>query len=423
MKPPASPRTPIDITIDTLGGLGDGMIMHDGKPLFVPKSCAGDKLRVTVVHENHDGRYAMIDHILHPGPDRVDAPCAHYQECGGCTLQHLSDDAYRRFKTNLLHAALRRAGYDRTDAQVTFLPHASRRRVEFKVQRDAHGVRLALLPLRSHIPMAIDHCAVLDPHLQAMIAPLNEALSSLPWAQHIKSVSITLADNGIDMAIRICDSHSFSPPAADALLNGTGVSRLNVRDMNTMIYTSQRQPVTMSLGGYAVDLPPGAFLQATAQGQQLLTEFALNAVKNAGQVADLFCGIGTYSFPASRTAHVHAVELDTGMITNLRRTARHYHIHGLTGETRDLFKNPLNAKALTRFDAAIINPPRLGAKAQIEQLAQAQLPIIAMISCNPATFARDAQILTRAGYRMIQAVGIDQFVWNAHLEIAAVFIQ
>lgn len=348
-----------------------------------------------------------IEEILSPGPGRVAPPCPHFSVCGGCTLQQLVPEAYRTFKTRILHNALAAAGFPMPDAKVHFLPAASRRRVEFKVT--AEGT-LGLLPLRSHLPIAIGECLILEPELQSLIAPVNDWLPMQDHAQ-IKSIGLTAADSGVDMVV----AYRIPPSQGASELN---VARLTARLPDGSLKTlRQLAPVEMRLGKHTIPLPPDAFLQATREGQHLLTQAALEATAQAKSVADLFCGIGTYSIPLSDRARVHAVEMEAAMIENL--TLRH--LPNLTGERRDLFKNPLTPQELRRFDAAILNPPRLGAKMQCEQLAQSKVKTIVMISCNPATFARDAKILAKDGYQLESAFGVDQFVWSAHLEIAGVF--
>jgi len=428
-------NTIVDITIESLGGLGDGIGRLDGKPVFVPKSCVGDRLKIRVVHQNHDGFQATITEIIKPGIGRAVPPCPHFSQCGGCTLQQLAPPDYHAFKTRMLHSALIQAGFPLPNAKVTFLPAATRRRVEFKVTPDG---KLGLLPLRRHMPIPIDQCLVLEPRLQALIAPINEALAGME-TENIKSISLTAVDSGVDMVVTYftppleggagggvlsanvgvkVTPHPNPPPQGGRELCVPGIARITARLPDGTLQTlMQTAPVEMHLGNHTIILPPDAFLQATQEGQNLLTRAAMEATKSATFVVDLFCGIGTYSLPLSTFTKVHAVEIDGSMVQNLKRHA----IPNITAEQRDLFKNPLSANELNRFQAAILNPPRLGAKAQTEQLAQSNIHTIVMISCNPATFARDAKILGKAGFRLESAQGIDQFVWSGHLEIVAVF--
>jgi len=414
--------TPVMVTVESLGGLGDGIASYNGKPLFIPKSCAGDRLEVRIVHENHNGLQGVIERIISPGPERRDAPCPYFDRCGGCSLQQLVPVAYREFKTRMLHSALARAGFPSPDAQVVFLPAATRRRVEFKVSHEAGNIALSFHAPRSHTAIAIDQCLVLRPELQAMIAPVNRALSSYKAAKYLYAVSLTAADSGIDMLLTFKGCDIASLPPLDRIASELNLARICVRIAETQpIVAVQSTSVDMQLGDFLVPLPPDAFLQATREGQEQLTTAALKAAEGATSVIDLFCGIGTYSFPLSAQSAVHAIEGEAVMVAAIQKAAQKYGIRSLTAEARDLFKHPFTVQELARFDAAVINPPRTGAKAQTEALAQSAISSVAMISCNPATFARDAQILAAGGFSLVSAQGIDQFVWNQHLEIAALF--
>jgi len=414
----------IELEIESLGGLGDGIGQWQGKPVFVPKSVPGDRLRVRIVHENHDGRQGSITSIVQPGESRIAPPCAHFTLCGGCTLQQLASESYLAFKTRLLHAALAQGGFPSPDAPLISLPPASRRRVEFKIARDANGCGLGLLPLRSHRPIPIHSCLILEPELQALIAPLNRALSVFPPPDGLASLALTRADNLIDLLLTLKrgDASSLAPLAQHVLT--LGVSRVAARlPDGAIVILAEGEPVTLRLGDYAVPLPPATFLQATRRGQELLTQAACEAAANAKNIVDLFCGIGSYSFPLSASARVHAVEGDAAMVNAIKSAIARHAIPNLTAERRDLFKTPLSAGELSRFDAAILNPPRVGAKAQTQQLAQSTLRTVAMISCNPASFARDARALKTAGFTLKKAFGVDQFAWSPHLEMVGVFFR
>ena len=411
----------IDITVEMLGGLGDGIASYQGKQVFIPKACAGDRLEVDFVHENRDGIQASIKRVIDAGPQRQEAPCRYFDHCGGCTLQQLIPAAYQAFKTHMLHNALERAGFSNPKAEVLFMPPHSRRRVEFKVRHEGNNVALAFHDLRSHNATVIDECLLLVPKLQALIAPLNEQLSDLDFSQALYSVGLTKADHGIDMLLTLKNYDLSAVPSLEALAKALGIARISVRTPNEKaIIVASLQPVEMQLGDYAITLPPEAFLQATAEGQAELTRMALEATQSSSAVVDLFCGIGSYSFPLSHHVKTHAVELDESMVRTLKESIKRHALTNVSAQRRDLFKQPLTATELSTYAAAIINPPRLGAKAQCQQLAESQLKTVVMISCNPATFARDMLILKKAGFAMETVRAIDQFVWSQHLEIAAV---
>jgi len=403
------------LEITSLGGLGDGIGSLDGKPVFVPKACVGDVLEVRIIRENHDGLQAIINNIVTSGPDRVVPPCPHFTLCGGCKLQQLSAPAYRAFKTRMLHSALSYGGFEMADAEMVFVPAGARRRVEFTANYANGRVALGFNELRSNRPVSITNCMVLEPVLQTLFAPLCDVLSALSFAEDIKTVSLTVADNGVDMVI---ETKSTLPAWKGEF---AGIDRISIRHGDQLKTIHERVPVEMNLGNYAIALPPDSFLQATREGQAKLTEIVLESTKSTTSVVDLFCGIGTYSFGLSRFANTHAVEGDATMVQTMKTSITRHAIKTLTAEQRDLFKKPLTTQELARFDAAVINPPRIGAKAQTQALADSSINKIVMVSCNPATFSRDAKILKQAGFTLTRALGIDQFVYSPYLEIVAIF--
>ncbi len=405
-----------------MGGLGDGIATLDGKPLFIPKSCPGDVLDIRVAHATHESLRGDIVTVITPGPHRVPAPCAHFADCGGCVMQQYSTPSYREFKQRVFDLALKQSGCAPPKAEVLFLPAASRRRVEMQLHQGEKGVSFAFYALRSHRLVPIEHCLIIEPALQALLAPLSQALGNLPGAKHIRSAAITAADSGIDVMLE-CHALPGETEIFAAMAKTLNLARIAARLPGGAYHTlCERIPVEMTLGNYPVALPYGAFLQASREGQAILTQAIVDGSEGAANIVDLFCGIGTYSFPLSRTAKVHAVDNDEAMINGLKRNIKRHDLSKkLSAERRDLFRLPLTAKELSGFDAAIVNPPRPGAKSQAEHIGQSAITRVVMVSCNPASFARDSAILREAGFTMTKAIGLDQFVYSPHLEIAAVF--
>lgn len=421
--PSHSSASVVDVTITSLGGLGDGIADVNGKPLFVPKSCVGDRLRVNVTHQTAGEMRGEIAEIISGGADRVKAPCPHYADCGGCTLQHLESTAYRNFKTKTLISSIRQAGFEYDNPIIAFLDAASRRRVDFKLLHKDGAVSLSYYRLRSHTPIPISQCLILEPALQALLPTLTKAIGALPMARLATAVSVTAADSGTDVVLDLKKWEKDYIVPLQSLADTLKLARLTVRLPSYQLRVIvERATVSIDLGGFAVAIPPDAFLQATRAGQALMIEAMQGAAKGASYVADLFCGIGTYSFPLSKHAAVHAVENDAMMLEQMQMNIeRHKLDKKMVTERRDLFKTPLTVKELTPFDMVAINPPRMGAKAQCEQLAASAVPVVAMASCNPATWSRDAKILKNGGFSLVSLQGIDQFVWSPHFEIVSVF--
>jgi len=411
------------VVIDAIGGLGDGMGRIDGKPVFVPKSCAGDTVSVRIIHETKEAMRAQIERVLVAGPQRVSPPCPHFFACGSCSLQQLSTTAYEGFKRKVVGDALSHGGFADTSFDMLFLPAASRRRVEFQLHHEAGRTKLAYFGLRGHNKVAVDSCLIITPALQALMNPLAQGLSTLPFVAHLRSVNLTETPAGIDATLALAVPVKDVQAALETLGRKLGLARLSTRlgEGKPQVVYAQSE-VVVTLGDYDVPLPPDAFLQAAEEAQSRLTQFLIDNISNSTYIIDLFCGIGTYSLPLAASARVHAAELHGGSIDGLNATIKRYNLaQKLSAEARDLFKAPFSATELSRFDCAVINPPRAGAKAQAEALADSGIKRVLMVSCNPGSFARDAKILKNAGFTLTHALGIDQFVWSPHLEIAACF--
>lgn len=409
------------MTVDALGGLGDGLSKLNGKPLFVEKAAPGDELKIHIIHETKEQLRGEIVEVLRGGPDRITPICAYFSACGGCSLQQLKTDFYQNAKRKVLQSALAHGGFGDTAADVIFLPAASRRRVEFKLHH-SKGLSFAFYAPRSRDLVAIESCPILEPELQKLMPQLAKQLSQWHAVKAIKTLSLTHADSGIDMVIE-CSSMVEDTTALNALAEVLNIARISIAvPGQKTVVVANRSPVTMRLGSYDIALPTSAFLQASKEGQRLLTEAVIQGVGDAKSVADLFCGIGTYSFALPSTTKVHCVESDTEMVKGLKSMVHmHRRNRFMTAEQRDLFTTPLSAKDLEKYDAVIINPPRPGAKSQTLEIAKAKVKTVVMVSCNPASFARDAKTLKDAGYKLIRAIGVDQFVYSPHLEILAVF--
>ncbi len=389
----------------------------------------GDVLKVRIIHETSESNRGEIIEILKAGEQRRDAPCPHFSACGGCSLQQMQEAYYQQFKTRIVKNALRQAGFEASEPNIIFLPAASRRRAEFKLLKEHRKWFFAYLGNRSHTKVAITTCLILEPELQKTLPILQELIGELPFVRDIESVSLTAADSGIEVILELNRTAKLPTQtgAFESELNHVAatlkLTRISITDSRAIpISTVENGYLTMRLGEIDMHLPHDAFLQATREGQRLLTEFALAGTAGKKRILDLFCGIGTYSIALAEKSTVHAADDHQIMISNLKHAARTNNMR-LTTEKRNLFTKPFMIDELKNFDAAIINPPRSGAKSQCEQIAQSALKNVVMISCNPATFARDAKILKNAGFTLKDTLAIDQFVWSPHLEIAASFVR
>lgn len=417
---------PVEVTVTALGVRGDGLAEAGGKRYFVPLTVPGDRLLVRPLEETGDGIRAEILELLEAGPDRREPPCPYFGRCGGCSLQHLTEESYRAHKHGLLLDMLAREGIDPALAadSVTVPPH-SRRRTILVARKLAQGTVLGFHEHRGHFIVDIAECTVLDPALMAVLPPLRALLDGLlPAAGNARATLLKL-EGGTDLLLDLPEAPDLAGREALAGFAETAdLARLSITiESGTPELVAERRAATLSFAGLPVAVPPGGFLQATPEAETALREAVLAGVGAAKIIADLYAGCGTFSLPlAANGAAVHAVEGHAPALEALAAASRKAGPSvKLSIEKRDLAADPLAEGELDRFDAVVFDPPRAGARSQAAALANSQVPTVIAVSCNPATFLRDAKLLIGGGYRLERITPIDQFLWSAHLELVAVF--
>ncbi len=371
------------VTIRRLGHLGDGIA--DG-PIYVPSALPGEVVTGTV-----DGEHMRDPKIDTPSENRVKPPCSHAKSCGGCQLQHASDAFVSDWKRDVVRQALAAQGIAVDLEEPVTSPPKSRRRATFSVRRTKKGALAGFHMKASDTIIAVPNCQLVHPDLTAAL-PMVESLGVLGASRKAElSVLLTRSDTGLDVSVN-------------------GGKQMDV----------QRRAPVLRLGPADVTPPPGAFLQATKEGETALIDAVKQALTGAKRVTDLFAGCGTFALPLAQDAMVHAVEGDRDMVNALDHAWRNADgLKRITHEVRDLFRNPLQPEELAKCDGVVIDPPRAGAAAQIAELAKAHVPRIAHVSCNPVTFARDTATLIRAGYDVEWIKVVDQFRWSTHVELVA----
>lgn len=377
---------------------GEG-VTADGR--FVPLSVPADRIGA-------DGAVVR-------GPAHVDPACGHFPDCGGCQLQHLSDTAYSNYVIERISSALGSQGIAPPPIDKPHLsPPKTRRRVALTAERRGKAVLLGFNEASSNRIVDVHQCEVMAPVLFNLLEPLRALLKPLLAERTRGRVVMTLADQGVDLLLAGIDVDGLT--AVESLTTFGEKHRLARLSVDEGYGASARYapgPVTITLGGMPVAFPEGAFLQATVDGEVALVEAVQGATAGAATVIDLFAGLGTFAL--SLPGKVHAVEGARDAILALGATKR------VSVEHRDLFRRPLSAAELNRFDAIVLDPPRAGASAQIPEIAASKVTKIAYISCNPATFARDAKTLIAGGYRLEWIKPVGQFRWSTHVELAAAF--
>ena len=399
------------VTIERLGHQGDGIAPG---PVFVPGALPGE-----VVEGEIEKGVMAAPRILTPSDQRVKAPCRHAKSCGGCQLQHAHDEFVADWKVDVVRHALSAHALEAPFRPIATSSPQSRRRAAFSARRTKKGALAGFHMKGSDVIVSVPDCLLVDPKLAAAL-PLVEALAVLGSSRKGElSVLVTKSLDGLDMAV------SGGKPL-DAQLQSDLADLARAHDVARVAWGDEvaltRRPPSQRMGRADVVPPPGAFLQATPEGEAALLAGVREAVKGARHVVDLFAGCGTFALPLAEDMRVHAVEGDRGMTAALDKGWRMAEgLKHVTHEARDLFRNPLLPEDLERFDAAVIDPPRAGAEAQVAELARAGIPRIAFVSCNPVTFARDAAALDAAGYVMDWLQVVDQFRWSTHVELVASF--
>lgn len=357
----------------------------------------------------------LEDGSLEAGPHRQLPPCRHFPECGGCQLQHVDDAAYRQYLVDRVSGALAQHGLATAIREPHLSPPRSRRRASLHALRTGKGVAIGFHAERSHRVIDMRECHILRPELFALVGPLRTLLAPLLKPRSAGQVHLTLCDQGVDLALGGVTIEGLdATEALTRFAERQRLARLSVDEGFGSEVRYEPQPATVTLSGTAVALPPGGFLQATADGEAALVAAVREALAGAEQIADLFSGLGTFAL--ALPGKVYAAEAGRAAWLSLK-SAR----PAIAAEHRDLYRRPLSEAELGSFDAVVLDPPRAGAAAQVRELAGSSLPRIAYVSCNPATFARDARVLADGGYRLQWVRPVGQFRWSIHVELAACF--
>lgn len=422
---PATPRQadPIEVRVERFGARGDGIARGPEGPLYIPDTVPGDRVIVLPGATRGEGRAATLREVLESGPGRVAPPCKHADRCGGCTLQHASDDLIAAMKRDQLTEALARKGLPTDNVAPTVsVPAGSRRRLRLSALRVAAGTVLGFNERASGKVIDVRECPVARRELTDLFPALRDLIGGLDCLGRGADVQVTLSDTGVEILLIPTGGGDPSLDERQDLVDFAerhDIARIGWEtDGIAEPLVARRTPRTV-FAGVPVDLPIGGFLQPSLEGQEILTRLVLQGVPDdAPTVADLYAGCGSFAVPLSkRGANVVAVEGSEAAVAALRRGAAGLR---LQAECRDLARDPLGVTELNRFQAVVFDPPRAGAAAQAETLAQSAVPRIVAVSCNPATLARDLRSLVDGGYTLDSAVPVDQFTWSGHVEAVAV---
>lgn len=416
-EPPKPSGPPVEVVIETIGGEGDGVAAG---PIYVPFTLPGETVRATGGGERRE-----LDAVLAASAERVEPPCPHFGVCGGCALQHWDHAAYLAWKVERLRKTL---GLQRIETEILApfaAPPASRRRLALHARPGKRGeARLGYKTRKSWDVIDISVCPIADPKLQAALPDLRRLAA--PLLKHPKSaptLHVTLTPEGLDIEITGVERKSGGLSADARMQLGEIASEVGFArvTMDGEVQYGARQPL-VRVGPAVVALPAGAFLQAVPAAEAAMAAFALEQAAGAEKIADLYCGVGTFTFRLAQIAPVYAADGHAPAIRALTSAiATAPGLKGITAETRDLARRPVLAVELKKTDTLLFDPPRAGALEQTAEVATSTVSKVIGVSCNPATFARDARVLIDAGFSLERVFPVDQFLWSPHVELVGVF--
>jgi 23S rRNA (uracil1939-C5)-methyltransferase len=412
------PRVTEQLTIARLGHRGDGMADTSAGPVYVPYTLPGETVTVERVAGHPDRRHLI--HVDRPSHERAAPICQHFGQCGGCALQHWSLAEYHLWKRERVVEALGQAGLVAPVAPLIDAHGHGRRRAVLHARRGERSVlEVGFAAPRAHHIVAIDACPILAPGLSGAIAAAWGIAEVLQPAGKSLDIQVTATETGLDVDVR--GSGRLAPDRLAALARVAQAHKLARLTRHGELVAQTAQPM-LTIGRASVLLPPGAFLQATAEGESTLARLATTHIGKAKRVADLFAGIGPFALRLAEQARVLAADNDAAAIEALKRAAATAKgLKPIETLTRDLFRRPFAAAELKNFDAVVFDPPRQGAEAQARELAASAVPVVVADSCDAATFARDAALLVGGGYRLVEVTPVDQFRYSHHVEIVAKF--
>jgi 23S rRNA (uracil1939-C5)-methyltransferase len=406
------------LVIDHVGHRGDGVAMSGGTGIYVPYTLGGETVAVEAVPGHPDRRRLIA--VEHASAERIAPFCPHFSVCGGCAIQHWEVEAYRAWKRAIVEETLAQAGIACEVAPLVDAHGTGRRRITLHARMGTHEVlKVGFAASGSHDIIPIDRCPILDPGLDGALEAGWAVAEPLIKMGKPLDIQITATDSGLDVDVR------GSGPVATALI--TKLSAIAQKHRLARLtrhgeLVLMRTPPTVAIGKAQVTLPPGSFLQATVAGEETLAALVVEHCKRAKLVADLFCGVGPFALRLAAKSKIAALDSDAGAVTALLKAATSTSgLKPVRAETRDLFRRPLMPIELRDYDTVVFDPPRQGAQAQVTQLAASKVPVVVAVSCNVATFARDARILIDGGYRIEGVTPVDQFRHTPHVELVARF--
>ena len=407
------------LAIDHVGHFGDGVALVGGGNVYVPYTLGGETVEVAAVPGQHPDRRRLLA-VEQASPERITPFCQHFGVCGGCAIQHWDAEHYRAWKRDLVVGMLAQAKLACEVHPLIDAHGRGRRRITLHARRGTHDVlKVGFSAANSHDIIPVDRCPILDPGLAgALDAAWAIAEPLIPTGKPL-DIQITATGTGLDVDVR---GSGPVPAKTIATLSRVAEAHHLARLTRHGELVLMRAPPTIAVGTAQVILPPGSFLQPTVAGEETLAKLVTGHCQRARNIADLFCGVGPFALRLALKSRVAAFDSDSGAVAALQKAAASTSgLKPLKAEARDLFRRPLMPQELRDYDTVVFDPPRQGAQAQAQQLAASKIPVVVAVSCNVATFARDARILIDGGYTIEGVTPVDQFRHTPHIELVARF--
>lgn len=407
------------LVIDHVGHFGDGVALAGGQSIYVPYTLGGETVEVAAVPGHHPDRRRLLA-VERASEQRIAPFCPHFGVCGGCAIQHWETESYRAWKRDSVVETLVRANLACEVDPLVDAHGLGRRRITLHARLGTHDVlKVGFSAAHSHDIIGVDRCPILDPGLDGALDAAWALAEPLTPIGKPLDIQITTTDSGLDIDVR---GSGALPAAMIATLSRIAEQHRLARLTRHGELVLMRNPPTIMVGTAKVTLPPGSFLQATIAGEETLAALVSGHCKRAKHIADLFCGVGPFALRLAAKSRVAAFDSDAGAVAALQKAAAATSgLKPVKAEARDLFRRPLMAQEMRDYDTVVFDPPRQGAQAQAQQLSASKIPVVVAVSCNVATFARDARILVDGGYKLEAVTPVDQFRHTPHVELVARF--
>lgn len=389
-----------------------GIALLNDKKYFVENAVVGDEVEVEIIEEKSKYGIAKIKNYIKKSDNRIENnSCKYFGKCGGCSLFYCENKYYLEMKRRKLVNAIKKSGYNANVDEIFSVGFSKRRRINLKYNNGTYG----FCRKNSNDVVDIDFCANVTENINKVI----KLFKNLKF-QNLDSVDIFEVNNFVNVALIFKGEPKIEEfNQLDVFENQDIIISYTHEDRKKYISIMDRgNNLRLNLSGIHILLPENCFLQATEESQNFMIDLIKKEVKkNYNTIADLYCGIGTYTFPLSKeNCKIYSFEGNDIMIDNIKRNIIANNIKNIFPEKRDLFNQPLSRSELNEFKMIIINPPRNGAESQCKNIVKSNVEKVIYVSCNPQSLSRDLKLFFSTDFRITKVVLVDQFYLSEHVE-------